>query len=177
MRFRFRFAKRSESGASLILALAFVLVVGMVLVPLVSLAGSNMISTSNLRAERSLEFAADAAMDGAIAAVRHHAPTISCPSFPGGSSSGLKLDGATIEVQCLEAPPSGLNPFGRYVEFDACVFKTAETWSTCQSNAVVRAQVSFDDLAVGCSNFDTPGCISYGNEMSIWSWVVRKANA
>ena len=169
--------KRSDTGAALILAVVFVLGVGTVLVPLGSLAGSNMISTSNLQSERSLELSSDAVMDGAIETVRHEAPTTSCPTFPGGSSTGLTVNGLSIEVQCIEAPASILDPFGRHVEFDACVAQTGETFSTCQSTAVIRSQVSFDDLAAGCSSFTPPSCISYGNQISVWSWVVRKANA
>lgn len=168
--------RRSDSGAALILALAFLLGIGAVLVPLVSLAGSNMINTSNLQTQRGIEFSADAIMDGAIQTVRHEPPTTSCPTFPGGSTPSLTVDGTSMEVQCSEAPVSDLDPFGRNVEFDACVAQPAEIWATCQANAVIRAQVSFDDLAPGCTDFSTPACISHGNQMSVWSWVVRKAN-
>lgn len=169
-------SNRSDVGAALVLAMVFILGVGAVLVPLVSLAGSNMISTSNLQSERSLEFAADAVMEGAIDTIRHDAPTTSCPTFPAGSSTGLTVDGTAMEVQCSEAPTSYLDPNGRYVEFDACVARLAETWSTCQSTAVIRAQVSFCDLATGCDGSSPPSGVDYGNEMSIWNWVVRKAN-
>lgn len=168
---------RSELGAALILAMVFILGVGAVLVPLLSLTGSNMISTSNLQVERNLEFAADAVMEGAIESIRHDAPTTSCPTFPAGSSTGLTVDGTAMEVQCSEAPMSVLNPNGRYVEFDACVSKSGETWNTCQSTAVIRAQVSFCDLATGCDGSSSPSGVDYGNEMSVWNWVVRKANA
>jgi len=167
---------RSESGTALILALVFVLGIGVVLVPLVSLAGANILNTTNLRQQRSVEFSADAAMDGAIETVRHESPTTACPTFPLVPSPGAPVDGVVVQVQCLEAPVSVLDPFGRNVEFDACVAKFGEPFSTCQSLAIVRAEVSFDDLATGCTDFSTPACISRGNQMSVWSWVVRTAN-
>lgn len=167
---------RSDSGTALILALVFVLCIGAVLVPLVSLAGTNMLNTTNLRQQRNLEFSADAATDGAIESVRHDAPTTACPTFPAVPNSNAAVDGVAVEVQCLEAPVSVLDPFGRNVEFDACVATGGEPFTTCQSRAIVRAEVSFDDLATGCTDFSTPSCIAYGNQMTVWSWVVRSAN-
>jgi hypothetical protein len=57
---------RSEKGQALILALAFLMLFGLVIGVLLSLAGASVLSSSQLRVQRSTVYAADGATDAAI---------------------------------------------------------------------------------------------------------------
>ena len=54
---------REEAGAILVLALVFVVSVGLVLLAIVSLAGTNLLDTAGLQNTRSLQYAADGGVD------------------------------------------------------------------------------------------------------------------
>ena len=57
---------RDEKGQALILALAFLMFFGLVIGLMLSLAGASVMSSSQLREQRSTVYAADGATDGAI---------------------------------------------------------------------------------------------------------------
>ena len=61
---------RDEAGQALVLALAFMLIVGLGIGALVSYAGANLLSTRNLRTQRSTVYSADGAINAAIQMVR-----------------------------------------------------------------------------------------------------------
>jgi hypothetical protein len=167
-----------EEGAILLLALVFVLVISLMLVALVSLAGNDLIATSHLKSLRSLEYASDGAVDAAVQAVRYQpdpAGVYAAPSHctPGGSTSltigpsgdPTNTDTATVQVWCSGA----LNATGRVVTFAACPSPGALTYNTCLSNAVLLAQVTFDDFALN-------GATAQGTGITVNSWVVQTAN-
>ncbi|HAM01853.1 MAG TPA: hypothetical protein DCQ30_06445 [Acidimicrobiaceae bacterium] len=166
----------TDAGAALVLALVFLVAIGLVLSALVSLAGANLLNTSNLQGERNVEYAGDAAVDGAIQSVRHTAPGPSCPTFPSGPGQSLTVNGVTVVVQCTMYQPP--NSWGRIVEFDACETVGAP-FATCQADAIVKADVTFDDLPSGCTSpTSPPGCSygsSWGTSMTIWNWIVERA--
>jgi hypothetical protein len=168
-----------EDGATLILALIFVVLVGAIVAALLSLAGTNLLSTTNLQHQRNHEFAADAAVDGAIQSLRHQAPTspVTCPNFPSGVGQSVTINGDSFVVECSMAILP--NSFGRLVEFDACPLGLS--FSSCAAQAVVRANVTYDDLSsLSCQNTSQPGCTygnSWGTGLNVWSWVVQSANS
>lgn len=165
-----------ELGAALVLALVFLVTIGLVLAALVSLTGTNLVNTSNLQGERNVEYAADAAVDGAIQVVRHQAPISPCPNFPSGAGQSLTINGVTLVVQCTMYQPP--NSWGRIAEFDACQTVGA-AFATCQANAIVKADVTFNDLPSGCTNA-TPPCSygsSWGTTLTIWNWTVEPATS
>jgi hypothetical protein len=183
--------RASEEGAVLILALVFLVAIGLVLMTLVSLAGTNLAVTSNLQAQRNLEYYADALVDGAIQAVRHEAPSSitnpTCPNFASWPSPPAPA-GNNLVVDCaMGIPTTGTPPvpsfYGRIVEFDACpVASPPLSFSSCQSAAIVRANVVFNDVsnAPGCSG-TIPSCYGgfpgfWGTGMTLESWTVQTAN-
>ena len=163
---------RSETGAILVLALIFLVTVGVVVAALVTLAGTNLVNTTNLQNQRSLEFSADAAVDGAIQTLRGQSPTssVTCPTPLGAPVS---VNGVALAVECTMAIPPG--SYGRIVEFDACA--QGLSFSQCQSAAVVRANVTYDDLSSSsCIGIGNPSGCTYGSTwgtgLTVWSWVV-----
>ena len=193
-----------ETGSSLIVALVLLVAVGPLLTALVSLTGSNVISTSNLQGQRDVEFSANSVVEGAIEAIRHQPPSSltnpNCPAFPNSASSFITINAVNVVVECSMGIPvpctnavptqcSSINSFGRDVEFDACRWITGGvTFSTCQSSAIVRAELVYNDVspAAGCStgySLSSIGqyCYGYsgnwwGTGMTIASWVVQPAN-
>jgi hypothetical protein len=178
----------TEEGAVLILALVFLVAIAVILTFLVTLTGTNLLVTSKLQAQRNVEYAADALVDGAIQAVRHQAPNSvtnpTCPSYPSGSPTTVIITGQALVVECsMVIPTNGSGQvifYGRIVEFDACVGAApAVSFSSCQNAAIVRASVVFNDVsnAPGCKGSD-PACYPgfWGTGMNIESWVVETAN-
>jgi hypothetical protein len=55
------------------------------------------------------------------------------------------------------------------VTFAACPSPGALTYNTCLSNAVLLAQVTFDDFALN-------GATAQGTGITVNSWVVQTAN-
>ena len=164
---------RDESGVTLVIALVFVILGALVVGGLTGLAGTNLKDTANLQGERSLEYAADGALDGAIQALRYQPLGASgqayntspvCPTFPSGSSS-LAANGVTILVTCQGTVPPG--PFQRQVIFTACLASIGQAACAGGSGTVASAQVLYYDLA---SDNLTP---RLGNDVSIQSWSVK----
>lgn len=161
----------------MVLALVFLVAIGLVLSVLVSLTGTNLLDTTNLQNQRNLEFAADTAVDGAIVTLRHQAPSPpsnpNCPNF----QPTPPTDNTSVVVECTMGIPAGF--YGRLVEFDACP-AGAVSFAACQSDAVVKASVIFNDVsnAPGCTSGSMAGCYgnSWGTGMTLESWVVEPAN-
>lgn len=136
--------RRDEQGVALVLALSFMVLIGMVTSALLSSLMSSVSQRSVLDSVRARQYAADAAAEQAIARVR------GLPS-PG---PGLKacavasppetyaLNGVTIRVDCTNVPTLTATGFlQRNVVFTTCV----STGSACTpANTIVRAQVNYE---------------------------------
>jgi hypothetical protein len=166
-------AGHDEAGAALILALVFVLAVASVGVTLVSATGSDILNSSNLKAQRSLEYAADGATSLATQNVRYSGNNYSTPGdcLPNGSS--VSLDGVNVTVDCSQQQFDPVSGVTRVVNFYAC------TAASCTSgNAVLQAQVTFDDYSVTNSYSCSPGgpTSTCGTAMTINTWILKTAN-
>jgi hypothetical protein len=162
---------RPEEGATLVLALVFAIAVGLIVAALASLAGTNLLTTTNLQSQRNLEFAADGAVDASIQNLRFQTPSSttnpSCPTYP--STGSFIVNGATIVVECVMAIPQGFR--GRLVEFDACQTPGAAL-ATCQAAAILRAEVMYNDVDPSSGSYPSWGA---GGE-TVESWTVETAN-
>jgi len=160
-RFRARF-RHDESGAALILAIAFLLVLGTISGVVVSLVASGLDSRVAFDKARNREYAADGLIDYAIAKAR--APVAawnssadvgtfvaSASSCGGPYQSGVggapALNGFNnttnkLHVDCTPAPgQTQTGALTRNAIFTACPGSTACT----DASAIVRAQVNFPD--------------------------------
>jgi len=177
---------QNEGGASLVLALVFMVVISLVLAALVSLAGTNLLNTSNLQGVRNVEYASDAAVEGAIQMARHICPTVTppAPCVPPSPSVPVTvpcpalqpaqpINGQMVAVQCTWTVPPG--SFGRIAEFDAC--QTGVTFATCQADAVVKADVTYDDLPAGCTTMSAMCPYTVGAGLTVWNWTVERATS
>lgn len=187
---------RDEDGAVLLLALVFIVVIAVVLSSLLTLTGNDLLNSSNLRTQRSVEYAADGAADAAVQAVRYSesaymgAPQACLPSTPpAGSPSSITIGeasnpGVQITVDCGNGARSRRSCLSRTVL--PCVTRSVSVYAcqgtgTCTSTSPhlqLQATVGFDDYSATnvllCSRTSTATC---GTGMAIESWLVRGSNS
>lgn len=133
-----------DSGAALLLAIGFVVMVGAIGGGLAALATSGMNNRNTLELVRNREYAADGAIEDAIAQVRG----FTCAT-PGASISGPSMNAVAIRVDwvnsCVLVADSNGTPIEqRNVIFSA--FCKTPTDATCNiTDVIIRAEVNFQD--------------------------------
>lgn len=140
-----------DSGASLILALGFVLMVSLIVGGLVGLATSGLNNRSTLQLVRDRQYAADAGITQAIADARGRPPTACTAVPPSGRDIYLtKLNNVAIRVDWDNSCPllRGANSDGsdfpqRNVIFSACINPATDVKCNV-ADVIIRAQVNFD---------------------------------
>jgi len=161
--------RRDERGASLLLALAFMLVIGAITGAVLSSVASGLASRSALDQARNREYAADGLVEYAIAQARApiatwapgnppsvsgfltSASSVGCggpyASSLGNVPSNAHLNNIDIRVDCRPTPTLTRAGFTqRNAIFTACL----DTGSACtDASSIVRAQVNFSDTASG----------------------------
>ncbi len=145
-------SERDDRGASLILALVFVFVIGMVLVAVGGLAANALLNTSNARAQRTSTGDAEAAVTIAMQYLRYNPapdPAVSPSCLPPNStipSSDPRVSSDNpFKVVCtLALAPT--SPQTRVVDFYACLSGGVTSQLACQTSAVLHAQVTYNDL-------------------------------
>jgi len=154
--------RRDETGAALVLAIAFMLAVGAIGASVVSLATTAAKGHADLVAIRDQQYAADAAVERAVVAVRQiggGGPGMQ----PCGGPYGYALNGVAIRVDCTNAPSVTRSGYlQRNVVFTACV----DTDEPCTDDStIIRAQVNYEGTG------PEPGQIS-----TTWvqSWSVHR---
>ena len=140
-----------DRGAALILALGFVLMAGVVSAALLSFITTSVSHRPQLDAVRNRQYAADAAVEHAIAQVRALASPgeTSCGPYTYPSApSPASINGVRIHVDCRNTPGSvivGSLILGqRNVVFTSCLYTGTGTGAPCtDSTTIIRAQVNF----------------------------------
>jgi Tfp pilus assembly protein PilX len=164
---------RGEEGATLVLALVFMIIVALVLVPLVTFSGNGLQNTSNLLQEQSLEYRSNGAVEVAIQTVRYTDATYKGGSCFASGSSTVQIGQAgpgnpPVFVNCVTVtPPPTDTGASREVNVYAC-----GSTNCSATNYTVFATVDFQDGAT-CSTVSIGAC---GQLESIKSWLVHNAN-
>lgn len=116
-----------EEGASLVIALIFLIVGTLVVISLTNLTGVNLTSTFSLQGERAVEYAADGGVDGAIQALRYNQP------------APVQASGVYQASGCPQYNPStSLNEDGAsYYTYVSCNFMTFATGSSVANSNVI----------------------------------------
>ena len=140
-----------DRGAALILAIAFVVMIGTIGAGLASLITSSSNTRVSLQTLRNREYSADGAIEEAVAMVRglDGDTTASCSTAGGTSVSTINSIAIRVDwnaVCSVVRGTSGELFAQRNVVFEAC----ENNGATCDSAAViVRAQVNFRDDSSG----------------------------
>ena len=138
-----------ERGASLVLAIAFMVIIGAIAMATLSMTTGGLNNRRSLDRVRDREYGADAAIEFAIANVRTLNSANGGPAVESCSSAlpaSYSVGGRNYHVDCENAPAvtfEGL--LQRNVIFTAC-----EGTATCTAaNEIIRAQVNFETIGSG----------------------------
>jgi Tfp pilus assembly protein PilX len=164
-----------EDGAVLVLALVFMIVIALVLLGVVTLSGNDLLNTSNLLNQQSLEYRSSGAMRVAIQTVRYTNTTF--PSPPGScfsSATGIRVgqNSPPVYVDCSTVPLSKL-PANTGVSREVNLYACGTSSTSCSSlNYTVWATVDFVDGPT-CASGSFGAC---GTTESVKSWLVHNAS-
>jgi len=172
---------RDDAGSTLVMALAYMLIVSMVVGGLSSWIVNDIQNTSRFAAGRAQQAALSSAVEVAMQSIRYTpligpgfsqtVATAANPSYCWGSSSPSSvgnINGVSISVWCSTAfiPTTTTT---RIVTLSACLSTT--TASMCASNPQLQAVVTFDDYPATGGVLSTGVCTTTcGDAMSIGSW-------
>jgi type II secretory pathway pseudopilin PulG len=143
--------RRDESGAALILALGFMVMVGLIAAALLSSLVTGLRTRVTLDNARNREYAADSGIQYAITQVRAlpspGAAMSGCASGTHYSYTSAGNPAITIRINCSNLIQTTRSFFQqRNVVFNACVENGNECTDT---NSIIRAQVNFQTVASG----------------------------
>ncbi len=186
--------RRDERGASLILALVFIVAVSLIVIPLADWAASSLNNTGTFQNVRTLDYALSSTVDTAIQAIRNTPvpshPTLDangygvqpagyCWAPTSGTTSSLDVNGYTIDVWC-QTTVSLPQAATRVVTLYACstTFDHGSE-ATCQGAPQLEARVTFDDypanggvtLVAQC-NIETGSC-GFSQTITEWVWATQ----
>jgi Tfp pilus assembly protein PilX len=144
--------QRDERGATLVLALAFMLVVSALIGATLSVISTGLHDRVSLDNLRNREYAADAAIEQAIATERTLAPP--GPALSSSSCTGafptVSTNNIPIRVNCTnDAVPTFRGFLQRDVVFIACVAVGTTDCGTPSTPVIIRAQVYFEGTTTG----------------------------
>jgi hypothetical protein len=175
---------RDETGGTLIMALAYVVIVGSVVGALGGWIVNDLNNSTRFAAARAQQSALSSAVEVATQSIRY-APLIGTglsqtvatllnPSYCWGSSSPSTLtgvNGASISVWCstVFSPTSTTT---RVVTFSACLSTTGA--AACSATPLLQSVVTFDDYPTTGGVVNTGVCTSTcGEGMAVGSWVSK----
>ena len=171
---------RDEAGAVLILALLFLLTVGVITGGLAGWITNDLNNSTQFTSSRSLQNSASNATELAIQSIRYD-PLLAttqnanppAPCWGTGSSSDVSIpEGSTtsddMSSWCsTEWTPSSAST--RVVTISTCL--SSESAATCSANPYLQAIVVFDDYPPGLSAPNPNACVVYcGTGMTVSSW-------
>jgi hypothetical protein len=172
-----------ETGASLILALVFMVTVGGLVGSLSTWALNDLKNTTHITATRTLQYAVSGAVGTADQAVRYtpqlsttqNAPAPGAPCWGTASSSQVTINGTNVAVWCSTAWNPG-SVSTRIVTFMACPIPAGQSAlalaSSCASNPSLEAVVTYGDYPAGDNAPNSAECVVYcGTSMTVNSWI------
>ncbi len=153
---------KDEGGATLILALMFITVAGVIIGSLAMASGNDIMNIGNFKTSRASLIAAEGATQAQMNAMRYVYAT-TCPGTP------YSLDGVSIVVTCA-ATVNPASSASRVVTFTASSQGLSGT-------TLISAQVSYDDFSSSFNKNDclasTPSPTTCGSGMTVTSWVLN----
>jgi Tfp pilus assembly protein PilX len=147
-----RILRRDERGAALVLALVFMLVIGAIGGAVLSMLTSGLGNRITLDQARDREYAADGAIQAAVAQIRaipasqsYAGPGQPCPAIPDHT-----LNGVTIHTDCVGAPAVTRALIRQLnVIFTTCSSGDVTAGSCPAAKVIIRAQINFQAVGTG----------------------------
>ena len=170
----FRRRARDESGASLILALVFILVTSVTVLSLSTLASNGLNSVAKFRTPQLARSAVNSAMTTAVDEERYTVTPASVTSPPALCTPSVTIPESnqsyTFAIWCSTTLNLGSKQT-RTVTFTAC--PSTSTQTNCSSSQLLVAVVIFDDYTYPVSQILTSYCTkNCGTAEKISSWVL-----
>jgi hypothetical protein len=191
------FSERDETGAILILAMAFLLVVSVIVASLATWTTNNLNNTLQFQSAGSKLYAAEGATEVALRASRYTVPVNTtsvgyvCPGLSNLSKPLVSVNGYYVQDWCVTTATNSSPSYTRQVVLTACLLPSGSSTLTgaCQINGnttvptLLTAIVDIDDnpLVISSSyNPAVPNCSpgspsTCGTTMTIISWVPQAA--
>jgi hypothetical protein len=174
---------QDEAGAVLILALLFLLVVGMITGGLAGWITNDLNNSTQFASARSLQSSASNATELAIQSIRYD-PLLAttqnasppAPCWGTGPSSDVSVpEGDTASDDMSVWCSTKWNPSSastRVVTISTCLSsQSSQSAATCSANPYLQAIVVFDDYPPGISAPNPNACVVYcGTGMTVTSW-------
>ena len=183
---------RDDSGAVIVLALIYILVVSLTVGALITWVMNDLTNTSHFQDASSLRYAATSATDAAIQSIRYNPIPTSSPTqgvatpasycwtpytVINGSTdvSELSIDGYTIGVWCSTTEYLASSDT-RDVMIYACQVSAEPTGAACENQTLLTAEVAIDDYPAGGGPTFTAQCNQLGDScgagttLENWIW-------
>jgi hypothetical protein len=177
-----RSVRGDETGASLILALVFLVTVGGVVGSLSTWALNDVKNTTHVTSARSLQYAVSGAVETAYQDVRYtpqlsttqNASAPGAPCWGTASSSQVTINGTSVAVWCSTTWNPG-SASTRIVTFMACPVPSGQSAlalaSSCASSPTLEAVITYGDYPSGDNAPNSAECVVYcGTSMTVDSW-------
>jgi hypothetical protein len=183
---------RSESGAVMILALVYFISMSLIIAALTREATNDLGNNSRFSYAFALQNAAGSATQVAINFDRYYSSSLNQAPAPNPPISCLGAGGAPAYLTFDNGPTSDPTQFvnnisvwcttvwnptlstTRVVTFYACPYTAGVTGATCQSTAILKAIVTFDDYPSSLSAPIDAQCNVWcgtGESVSTWDWL------
>jgi hypothetical protein len=172
-----------ETGASLILALVFMVTVGGLVGSLSTWALNDLKNTTHITSARTSQYSINGAVQAADQEIRYtpqlsttkDAPAPGAPCWGTASSSQVTINATNVAVWCSTAWNPG-SVSTRIVTFTACPVPAGQTAvalaSSCASNPTLKAVVTYGDYPSGDNAPNSAECVLYcGTSMTVDSWI------
>jgi hypothetical protein len=147
-------SNNDEQGAALVLVIAFMVVIGAISAALLTSITSGLRGRDVLDSARDRQYAADGAIEQAIARVRTISGTGPAIASCDGPDTPPQINGVNIRVDCTNSPTLTLSGFlQRNVVFTACVVDGSKPCGDGANDSpiIIRALVNFQAIGNGPS--------------------------
>lgn len=181
-----RSCKRDEVGASLILALIFLVVISLVVTATLGWAQNNLNNVANFKSAQSLQSAVNSATGVAVQNVRYNftgssllkTPPVACSTVPVTINPGLSTEFTyylTVWCSTYWTKTTAITEATRTVNFYTCL--TGVSAITCATSPLLWVKATMDDYYKAEAATITPCTIYCGSGITINNWVVDPQSA
>jgi len=172
-RANFRRGRAGDDGASLVLALVFLIVVSLITVSIAGLTAADLRLTSNFSSAQSMTAAADGATEVAINYARYNFVGATLNN-PAPCTPAQLFNGQTVQAWC-DTNWVPLAAVTRTVIISTCL-SSVTSGVACESSPLVQAIVVFDDYPTSssfssCVPDVTTNGSTCGSQMELQSWT------
>jgi hypothetical protein len=170
---------RSERGASLIIALVFIVVVAVVVGAISSLALNDLNNTGNFNSATGTTYAATNVANLAIQSVRYNPQTVNGTPGPcwGTGISEQAFDdfkaNVTVAIWCDSVAHNGSSQ-SRVVTMYACPLPLGANEANCQNSPLLTLVEAYDDYSASgtdtCPTNPSASTCGFGASTLVWTW-------